>query len=842
MANPLLKSLAQSLNEALLEDVDAVKRSSFTSTDDRTPTFEIAGMPDKHEGTDPMQQSEISEGSSAATKDDEPSHTDSLVSRSLPSSISSASPDMIVSERPVIGKWMATWWIKDKPRRDRPPLSISTPIITDSVFKGSLTPTPTAATSSEPCLESGVTLRAEKPNRRRANKSMFGSLGFSVLNPTLPLSAKKTVRGDDPVIPEAQVQEVEHNGSVHSALSSPTQHILPTTPVPPQLTTSFELPDGDAASSIAVSSVSETRTTQQGASLQAIVNATRVMTKDPTSILVDQGREAGELVANLAMLLVSNARAEGVTTREKFREGKQLKKEIGNSDISMSKGAISSLLNSDAKMTLTKTLSDQSSDNGKSRRAQSSTSYFGSPFFGPFIAEQQRKLSNAVGAVQKSAGIVSSSKSSGLIQSANGDQQSINPQNAQKSRSVPLDSIIPDNAKPPTQYLSKRYVSLTSKDFKPSVQISTAASRYSVHRDDFNTELLTDRYGFVYDVTQYDALLLLRAEQCRNPAPACLTGIKIADRHEEDEWSDDADERQSVVRVVKGSCDCAEDLLDGPSGARARSRDSIRSTPSQTASDRPASSLRRRPSILSSRSRSGTTTSQVAPQIASSKSLSSVLSADADAPEHICEKGVRHLLTQLTEIHDKQEGNRKKDWDVFFKQRSKSRSKNLPSGNTSTSSSGGAAAILGLDSSVEEEELIHSEGLIGFSEMGHSLSREERRELERLIRGGVPLVYRSKIWLECSGALEMMEPGVFNDLLNLQTGEESVLVEIEKDVGRTMPLNVFFGGDGPGIQKLRRVLTAYSRFVILPINVRKSIFAYSYHYTGEILGLDTAKG
>jgi len=57
----------------------------------------------------------------------------------------------------------------------------------------------------------------------------------------------------------------------------------------------------------------------------------------------------------------------------------------------------------------------------------------------------------------------------------------------------------------------------------------------------------------------------------------------------------------------------------------------------------------------------------------------------------------------------------------------------------------------------------------------------------------------------------MMEPGLFRDLLNKSMDDAAVLREIEKDVGRTMPLNVFFGGDGAGVQKLRRVLTAYSR-------------------------------
>jgi hypothetical protein len=52
---------------------------------------------------------------------------------------------------------------------------------------------------------------------------------------------------------------------------------------------------------------------------------------------------------------------------------------------------------------------------------------------------------------------------------------------------------------------------------------------------------------------------------------------------------------------------------------------------------------------------------------------------------------------------------------------------------------------------------------------------------------------------------------VFQDLLKSHEGEDNpALKEIEKDVVRTMPLNVFFGGDGVGVAKLRRVLQAYS--------------------------------
>lgn len=69
----------------------------------------------------------------------------------------------------------------------------------------------------------------------------------------------------------------------------------------------------------------------------------------------------------------------------------------------------------------------------------------------------------------------------------------------------------------------------------------------------------------------------------------------------------------------------------------------------------------------------------------------------------------------------------------------------------------------------------------------------------------------------------MKEPGLFQDLLAEIDSQGSVIAEIEKDVGRTMPLNIFFGGDGAGVDKLRRVLTAYSRCVFFLVrNINSS--------------------
>jgi len=79
--------------------------------------------------------------------------------------------------------------------------------------------------------------------------------------------------------------------------------------------------------------------------------------------------------------------------------------------------------------------------------------------------------------------------------------------------------------------------------------------------------------------------------------------------------------------------------------------------------------------------------------------------------------------------------------------------------------------------------------------------------------GGIPVKYRSKIWNECSGAQELFRPGYFEELASLgREGLEGGCVQqIEMDIHRTMPNNVFFGGNGPGISKLERVLIAFAR-------------------------------
>lgn len=103
-------------------------------------------------------------------------------------------------------------------------------------------------------------------------------------------------------------------------------------------------------------------------------------------------------------------------------------------------------------------------------------------------------------------------------------------------------------------------------------------------------------------------------------------------------------------------------------------------------------------------------------------------------------------------------------------------------------------------------------GIVGIRQMGDDKAgREDRSRFLRLCQDGIPLVYRPKVWTECSGATETAEPGRYQDLLDEHRGETNqCLAQIDLDIHRTMPTNIYFSGDGPGVPKLRRILAAYS--------------------------------
>ena len=692
-----------------------------------------------------------------------------------------------------IGDWMGTWWQKGKPKHHR--------VLTTVPVRE--TPGQHPSRDSSPHSQPSTT--PPVPNRlprRKSGRSVLEALGISIHNPDA--SSSSTTKPNPKYVAgssiKAPIDDTKSSGGSSPALS--TFSALPS--VAPHLAAVGELLDPSSESST-MSPPSTEEKPPQGASLRAIAHATRVMTSDPGSILTDHGRGTGPLVARLALELVKRARDERVSFHEPQKPREKRDHRPSNAEIGeqITAHATLSFEGTDASTALNRTLTTQGKSVRKSRsRATNILTPFASPIFGSFMPQQKKHL-HTPEAPSKAPG--------GSTTSATRPNNNTvhHQQTANKPGSVPLESIIPATAKPPTHYLSRTYTSLTAPDFQFTIPLPNTASRFTVYCDDESKQPLTDRYGFIYDVSQYDVLLLIRAKECGNTAPACLTGVKIADRKESNSWSDDDDdEGKDVIEIVKDPCGCNGEgnswlpISSGPSNGKAVSS----SSPPDSSG---ASHRSRAASTSSSLPRSTTVTSIVAPPVLHSNAA--ILTITQSTPRHVCANVIRHLLDDMTNTHDQHQSAKRKEWDVFVKQRSKVKlSKNaLPS--VASSGGGGAAALLGLGTSVEEEELSHSEGLIGFAQLGLSSNRDERKEFDRLVRGGIPLTYRSKLWLECSGGLDMREPGLFGDLLAHADMHSLVSVEIEKDVGRTMPLNVFFGGDGAGVDKLRRVLTAYSR-------------------------------
>ncbi|KAI0291382.1 rab-GTPase-TBC domain-containing protein [Multifurca ochricompacta] len=703
------------------------------------------------------------------------------------------------SDRSSFGDWMGSWWARPRPKHGRPPLpALEGDVASESGQPPSREPSDNVLPPSSP--------PTIKPVRRKGSRSVFSTLGLSILNPipATPGKRRRHVSVSDAPPSVQPPSTATGTAKLSTAVSSPvtSTFILPT-PAAPSLTTELQHSNVPSHEPSLHSVRAAWERQPQGSALQAIVNATRVMTSDPNSVLVERG----------VGITSERAREEGIEIRAPNNREKRDRDRMQDREHDFGVNPRATIVKNsgvDVVTTLNRALSgpeDVPTIKGKLRTAKSfsiSGQGFATPLLGSLLPQQQRRPAVHVDGSSRRHN-TGSTDSSQVNQS--------NPVPAQptmqKNASVPLESIFPATSKPPTEYLSRAYTSLTARDFRPSMVGPVPLPPLPTHRAD--SEPLVDRFGFMYDVALYDLLLLVRARTCRCAAPACLTGVKIADRTE-DEWSDDEADRDGI-EIVKEACSCTGEIeLPAP---RPQSRSSSRSHKggrglSGTAGDGSGSVGNNKSGLSSS---------------------TAILAIGTDTPRHVCTNVLRGLLGELTDIHDERQAAQRKDWDTFVRARRRSRAHGGGAGGaggvgtgagssgTGTgvakvpSAAGGAAALLGLDGPVADDELAHSDGLIGFAQLGlSSAGREERRELGRLVRGGIPLAYRAKVWLESSGGLEMQEPGVFVELLaQTDTDGGGVVREIDKDVGRTMPLNMFFGGDGAGVQKLRRVLIAYSR-------------------------------
>ncbi|TFY69130.1 hypothetical protein EVG20_g3280 [Dentipellis fragilis] len=808
-------SLTETLSEAIEDDgllarTEELRESStpMASKITITPPADEDSAASVSEADDAQS---VAPSSSSVPADNISIYSTSNASQKAPSLDTQASAR---SERSYVSEWMGTWWSKGRSRSGPVPFPLPEEDARDETATDSELPASKDVSDDPVSLPTTPVL---KTPRRKGGKSVFGTLGFSILNPAFTTPGKKrrnlSVSDISAFDASPDTEETRSQSVVNSAVGSPVQAAFSASAAAaPTLTTDLQRSTAPSPDPSAVLPYPPGEKPPQGSSLQAIVNATRVMTNDPSSILADQGQDTGPLVARLALELVRRTRENGLEIRHTPKEKKERRQEKANVHEQTKPKVTLSQVNGDVAGTLNRALhaADDTPRPVKTRTKSFSATGLASPLFGTFLQQSSRRPTVLPESASRPA---VTSSSDAQIQSM---QASPAAPLTRKIASVPLESIIPATSKPPTEYLSRNYTPLTARDFRPSIPLPNSASRLSLYVDAAHP--LTDRFGFMYDVSLYDALLLVRAHACGCAAPACLTGIKIADRAEDNEWSDEEDEGPGAIEVLKEQCECNGDVTLEPrsTAASLHRAPTVDSTGTGT-DDSPASSRPASASTGTGRKRSSTVTTPAAGQ--TQKPSTAILSIDADTPRHICVNVIRHLLEQLTDLHDERQAAQRKEWDAFVRQRDKALAGAALSvkPTASASAQSGAAALLGLGTALAEDELSHSEGLIGFAQLGAS----GRRELDRLVRAGVPLAYRAKLWLECSGGLEMREPGLFTDLLAEAEaeakahreggGDGGVVREIEKDVGRTMPLNVFFGGDGAGVEKLRRVLVAYSR-------------------------------
>lgn len=351
---------------------------------------------------------------------------------------------------------------------------------------------------------------------------------------------------------------------------------------------------------------------------------------------------------------------------------------------------------------------------------------------------------------------------------------------------VEMDAILPLDTRPPT--LNHIY-----KDYYPG-------------------QLLTDRFGFIYDQ---------RRKKRQREADTMDDHIEVAGNSEDFGSSDNTGNRPLTSETL-------EDNEHGPTAIR-RWQDylKIATKPTELLSHTPSAgpivSLAaagddkpRCPSIAIDKSG---TISVTNPSSHASTSTTPAISNNAEfagstndtaisQPVLSEQEPVKLLLERLTDLHDTLQRERTIKWNEFMRKVRAERRKEgeaaaaLPSDRSSMS-------LATPEASLADGEVV---GIAGLGNKG-KVGRAKWREFRNLVLGGIPVAYRAKVWSECSGASALRVPGYYDDLVKgvvLPVPDPSVVAQIDMDIHRTLTDNVFFR-KGPGVEKLKEVLLAYSR-------------------------------
>ncbi|KAL5338293.1 hypothetical protein BJX70DRAFT_367182 [Aspergillus crustosus] len=399
---------------------------------------------------------------------------------------------------------------------------------------------------------------------------------------------------------------------------------------------------------------------------------------------------------------------------------------------------------------------------------------------------------NGSGTTPRSGQLGRRQPASSISQGAAGEVAAKNPTNLGP---VEMDAILPMESRPPT---------LTP-----------------IYNNFLGGDLLTDRFGFIYD--QRRKRRQREASILKNSGRRSIAETLDTFRSDGSDERVDSDLHERAPSTADSHRSPGSDSPFDPEKSSQRWQDYliIPSVPTELLSHTPSAApivslttagedsprnngvvvdKRGSPLVNSNSQPSASTSAVVADRPEFAGSAADEIAAITSG-EH---EPVRLLLQQLTELHDWLQSERTVRWNEFLR---KVRAERRKEGEA-------AASDKPLQSEMPEVTLADGE-MVGISGLGNKgkVGRAKWREFKTLVLGGIPVGLRSKIWSECSGASSMRVPGYYDDLVKGIGGSDpdsSVVAQIDMDINRTLTDNVFFR-KGPGVEKLKEVLLAYSR-------------------------------
>ncbi|KAJ5889331.1 hypothetical protein N7504_010141 [Penicillium tannophilum] len=405
---------------------------------------------------------------------------------------------------------------------------------------------------------------------------------------------------------------------------------------------------------------------------------------------------------------------------------------------------------------------------------------------------------------------------------SNGGANSIAKMNPPNRRSVAAGSVsqsaTPDGAASSTNLGPVEMDAILPLESRPP----TLAPIYNKSQ---SGEFLTDRFGFIYDQRRKR-----RQREATTAKPAKPT-LSIAETlgNLRSDSSDEDDDKPASIKTPTSPTFSPDDPEGGSVGLR-RWQDYLKlpSRPTELLSHTPSTApIVSLTDAAESRPHSSSVSTDKGLSVNPSPQPSATTSAvTADRPEFsgtgssdpaglsMIRAGaaetepVKLLLEQLTDLHDTLQRDRTVRWNEFLR---KVRAERRKEGEAAAAASSDRNVTI-----VDTPEATLTDGeVVGIAGLGNKgkVGRAKWREFRTLVLGGIPVALRAKVWSECSGASAMRIPGYYDDLVRGIGGTEpdsTVVAQIDMDIRRTLTDNVFFR-KGPGVDKLKEVLLAYSR-------------------------------